>query len=101
MQQAICLPSKDEVSPAEALLDRTESSVALALFHTHKVPQQMSDANDWPAQPLLAGWVIAASNIHPQRRTLGLELFDCEGVVGGPDRDRTDDLFHAMERPKT
>jgi hypothetical protein len=24
-------------------------------------------------------------------------MLDFEGVVGGPDRDRTDDLFHAME----
>ena len=24
-------------------------------------------------------------------------MTDCNGVVGGPDRDRTDDLFHAME----
>ena len=21
----------------------------------------------------------------------------CKGLIGGPDRDRTDDLFHAME----
>jgi hypothetical protein len=24
------------------------------------------------------------------------KLFICKGLFGGPDRDRTDDLFHAM-----
>ena len=26
-----------------------------------------------------------------------MEVVHLDGVVGGPDRDRTDDLFHAME----
>jgi len=25
------------------------------------------------------------------------KLLICKGFIGGPDRDRTDDLFHAME----
>jgi hypothetical protein len=29
------------------------------------------------------------------------DLLICNGLFGGPDRDRTDDLFHAMKRPKT
>src|SRR5260370_17553079 len=32
-----------------------------------------------------------------KRRGLGVEVVHLDGVVGGPDRDRTDDLFHAME----
>jgi hypothetical protein len=30
----------------------------------------------------------------PERRVA--KLFICRGLFGGPDRDRTDDLFHAM-----
>ena len=30
----------------------------------------------------------------------GPQAIDFIGFIGGPDRDRTDDLFHAMERPK-
>jgi hypothetical protein len=32
-----------------------------------------------------------------ERSKLGLEVIHFEEFVGGPDRDRTDDLFHAME----
>ena len=27
-----------------------------------------------------------------------MEVIHLKGFIGGPDRDRTDDLFHAMER---
>ena len=34
----------------------------------------------------------------PRGRQLGFaNLLICKGLFGGPDRDRTDDLFHAME----
>jgi hypothetical protein len=30
-----------------------------------------------------------------------LQLAQFYGFIGGPDRDRTDDLFHAMEMPES
>jgi hypothetical protein len=36
-----------------------------------------------------------------KRRGPGLEAIHFDGFVGGPDRDRTDDLFHAMEMSKS
>jgi hypothetical protein len=70
-------------------------------MYTHAVSQQKREANTK---------VVA---ILPQRRALkrlstflhlaslkrsgpGLEVVPFERVVGGPDRDRTDDLFHAI-----
>jgi integrase len=39
------------------------------------------------------------STFAPLKRSgLGVEVVHLEGVVGGPDRDRTDDLFHAIFR---
>ena len=43
---------------------------------------------------------LGVGNLTPNDTKLSqseVVVFICKGLVGGPDRDRTDDLFHAME----
>jgi hypothetical protein len=35
------------------------------------------------------------------RSGIANKLADLKGEIGGPDRDRTDDLFHAIEKPRS
>jgi hypothetical protein len=85
-----------DVYVAQDLLRHANSRTPLT--YTPAVSQLKRDANTKVVELLLPGRALRVQHLRPSKKVcLGLEVVNSDGLVGGPDRDRTDDLFHAME----
>jgi len=93
-----------DIKVAQELLRHASCRTTLDIY-TRAVSQQKRDANSKVVEMML---LIDVKRIqHPsapseqQEATEGMsEVAQNNQVIGGPDRDRTDDLFHAMEVPR-
>ena len=91
---------RTDIKVAQDLLRHANSRTTPDIY-THAVSQQKRDANTKVVELLLPGRVLKTSapfsTLAPLKRSgLDVEVVHLDGVVGGPDRDRTDDLFHAI-----
>ncbi len=64
-----------------------------------------SEMSKWGRELMQATQTSPRRTVRGNQRIEARRVFlpnrqSCNGFIGGPDRDRTDDLFHAMERCK-